>query len=296
MCSNADVRAEGPLDPRWSDAVARLCDDLQAMKDRDPDARVRLTASAEDVLVEVTLPDGRGTIRRVRRPHALRDSLEALLTLPPERRDPEPPRAAVSTVAAPPPPEPAPLRTSPFVGAEIALGVGGRVAGSSHLALGGAAEAYLIAGHWLFGLWARWDAFQRVGTPSDVEVDIDTVGAGVTFARRYRLGSSAELDVGVVPRLIVENQRWERDARPGSPVPEGEGEAEDEEGSRTTTDVRVATLGRVHFGRGPLRPFVGIDAEVSPARLRRPSRAAEGIPALPAWSAGLIVGVSWTGL
>ncbi len=295
LCEDADVRIEGQPGVRWADALDRVCADLRSMKDRDTSASIRFIVSEPDLLVEVTLGDGRSAIRRVSRPLALHGALEALLLLPPEPAsaspEPAPPEPVRPRETVSPPPlaqavanPPAPPRSDRLGTAELAFSGVGRVAGNGYPSLGAAAEAYLSTGTWLFGLWARWDAYQHVPAPSELDLETETMGAGVAAARRIDLRAFA-LDIGFAPRLYVETQSYDR------PIP---GTDEDEDKTETMTDVRLATFGRALFGRGPIRFFAGVDAEVSPARLRRKVRIDPTLPALPAWSAGISVGVSWT--
>jgi len=296
LCEGAMVRLEGHPGPAWKDTLERLCARVLTMRDRDPSASLRLVAEGTSLVVEVTLGDGRTAIRRIESPSSFDAVLEALLTLPPSSAGPGappalPPASAPSsptTAAAsappplPPPGDSPPRKVESDSTAEIALAAVGRVAGNGSTSIGGAAEAFLPTGRWRLGLWARWDAFQTVSAPPAMDYEIDTAGVGIAVARRVELGPAA-IDIGFAPRLIVETESFE--------VAELDGEDDE---TRTTTDVRLATFGRAVFGRGPVRGFVGLDAELSPARVRRKVRSDPRLPALPAWSAGLSLGVSWT--
>jgi hypothetical protein len=285
LCEESDVRIEGKPAEGWADALGRVCGDLLAMKDRDTSASVRLLASDDDLVVEVTLADGRSAIRRIKSPFALRAALEALLTLPPRPAEPPPAPAPLAPAPVPTASEapaagaaPPPAKVERAGTAELALSAAGRVGGGGATSLAPTAEANLITGNWLFGLWARWDVVQHTSAPNAQDFEMDTVGAGLGFARRTAL-SRLDLDIGFSPRLIVETQNHEID---------------DDDETRVATDVRLAAFARVVLGHGALRPFAAIDGEISPGRLRRELRLAPALPALPAWSTGIAVGVSWT--
>ena len=278
---DARVQVEGRPSERWLEAITRACEQLAAMPDRDPTASARLTPSGDDILVEVVLNDGRSAIRRVKTPLALQSTLEALVTLPPTNkpREPEPPLP--SSPAETPPTElqakPAPGHERPPT-VEIGLGVAGRIARAEYASLAPTAEANLLAGKWLFGLWARWDvvSWQDVGSPAGFEME--TVGAGLGVARRFDL-RALDLDVGFSPRLLAETQSYEANGK---------------EQTLTASDVRAASFVRATFGRSALRFAATLDGEVSPGRLRRDIHLEPDLPALPSWSVGLAFGLSWT--
>lgn len=280
------MTTEGELAEKWRDALAVACVDLAAMKDRDATAAIRLVPSGDDVILEVTLADGRSALRRVREPLALRSVLEALVALPPTRAPapPPPPREE----SRPPPPPPSPLREpdvdrpSPSVTkasptAELSLSLAGRAGGGAR-SLAPTADASLLFGHWQLGLSARWDVAQEMSAPRADDFEMESLAAGLVVARRMELGRF-DLDVGFSPRLVVETQSHEID---------------DDDQTGTATDVRAAVFTRLSYGRGPLRPFATLDGELSPARVRRKIFLAPELPALPAWSAGLALGVAWS--
>lgn len=272
------------------------------MPDGDANARVRIVPAGPDLIVEVVLKDGRSTLRRVQEPSHLRTTLEALLTVPPEL--PAPPTPAGSSPAAlagrsaePPPPQPlvnevgderspAPTKPSPSpnFGVEIGGAVGGRLAGREYYSLAPAGFAQLRARDWLFGMTVRWDVLQW---KSDVPVsnfEMETLGAGLSVARRFR-PSYGLLDVGLSPRLLAETQSFQ--GRPGASP------AEQDEEADTQTDVRLGAFVRTALSNAPLRLFVELDAELSPGRLRRDIRIHPALPPLPSWSAGIGLGVTW---
>lgn len=282
------MKIEGTANERWSEALAHVCADVAAIRDRDPDAITRVVAKGDDVSIEVTLSDGRTARRSVQAPYALRGALEALLVLPP----PPPMPAPAPPVAAPsPPPSDAREKTAPSAiesppvspassrrTAELSVGTAGRVAGAGILSVAPTAEASLFVGDWMLGLSARWEVVQSATAPRAHDFERDSAGAGLVVARR--IGARGfDLDLGLSPRLVVETQSHEID---------------EEDENLSATDVRLGAFTRVTLGRGPIRPFAMFDMEVSPARLRRNVRLASQLPALPAWSAGLSLGLSWT--
>jgi hypothetical protein len=139
------------------------------------------------------------------------------------------------------------------------------------------AFAQIRANEWLFGMSTQWDAFQF---KSDARVDnfeMETVGIGISVARRIHPGFGS-FDVGMSPRLVAETQSFLTKTI---------------ETADTHTDVRIGGFARTAFGHAPWRLFVGLDAELSPARLRRDIRIAPALPPLPSWSTGLSIGVLW---
>jgi len=161
---------------------------------------------------------------------------------------------------------------------EISFDLAGRIAGGEYRSVAPTLAASLVVQRWLFGLCARWDLAQTADVASPAVFEMDTVGAGIAVARRLdvRIGY---LDVGFSPRLLAESQSFE---------------ASGKEISRSASDVRLASFARLAFGHGAFRFAVGLDGELSPARVRREIRLDAVLPPLPAWSAGLSAGLSWT--
>lgn len=301
VCEDPRVRIQGRPDGRWLEPIVRACEELRAMPDADATARVRIVPAGADLIVEVSLKDGRSTLRRVQDPSHLRTTLEALLTVPPalsaapspedgsagiqSRRSTESPRSQalvneLSNERSPVPSKPVP----PSFGVEIGGAIGGRLAGREYYSLAPAGFAQLRARDWLFGMTVRWDVLQWKSDVAVSNFEMDTLGAGLSVARRFRPFSGA-IDVGLSPRLIAETQSFqgERDA----PA------AEQNEQADTQTDVRLGAFARTAFGSAPLRLFVELDGELSPGRLRRDIRVHPALPPLPSWSAGIAMGVTW---
>jgi hypothetical protein len=274
------------------EAIERACADLATAPGADASAQVRIVPVDRDLSVEVTLADGRSASRRLATAESLRPTLEALLLVPtlapaPRARATEesaPPRELVFTRAEDPglgkpaPAAPAASPAEPTFGVDIGGAVGGRVAGDSYLSVAPAAFAELRVGPWLVGTFLRWDVYQDKSAPLVTTFEMETVAAGLLVGHRTPLGFG-NVDVGVSPRLVVETQTYETKAG--------------EHTATSGTDVRLGAFGRLGLGKGTLRGFLELDAEISPGRVRRITRLDPLLPALPAWSAGLSLGLMW---
>jgi hypothetical protein len=153
----------------------------------------------------------------------------------------------------------------------------GRIAGGGYLSLGPSAFGQVAVGAWALGLDVRWDAFEsKSGVNPDFEME--SLEVGFTLTRRFRF-QSADIEVGLSPRVVDETQSDDALAS---------------EVTFATTDVRVGALVRASIGRVyRVRPIVELDGELSPSRIRRLPKLDPNLPALPAWSAGLSLGVLW---
>lgn len=287
-CEDPRVRIDGHPNERWNEAIARACIAIEGAPDSDPTSRVRLAPVGRDLIVEVALDDGRTAIRRVRDPAQLEATLDALLTLPPSPRRTEPPMP-ISSPPLPPPSLPTaiqarermepPVAPVPRVSVEIGLSTGGRIAGAqSYFSFAPAGYAGVRVDQWLIAIDARWDVLQVKSDLALSQFEMDTVGAGISFARRWHLGF-VSVDAGVASRLLVETQSFQPEAAP--------------EVTDAQTDLRLGAFGRVSFGHSWLRPFFAPDGEVSPGRLRRDIRIRTALPTLPSWSVGFAAGVAW---
>lgn len=288
MCEDPRVRVQGSVDARWLDPIARACERLAAEPGSDPDARVRIVPSGHDLVVEVTLRDGRRTLRRVTAAERLVPTLEALVLVPALAPDesPAPPAEAPSAlpekIDAEAPPSrgatssPGPTAAPAPVAFEASGLLGGRVAGP-FVSVAPAIGGRLRLGPWLFGIAGRWDVVQRSTRASTSTFEMETVAFGIELGRRVPLGAGA-LDLGVAPRLVAETQT---------------AESVDGEQSSSATDLRLGALARWAPAPAGFHFVVELDAELSPSRLRRSLRLDPALPALPAWSAGIALGVAW---
>jgi hypothetical protein len=295
---------------------------MEGAPDTDVTARVRILPADPDLIVEISLRDGRSTIRRVRDPAALTPTLEALLSLPPAEKQaseqppqraedpsattrgflaaeqqspaPAPPRDASAASEKPRPPAEDTATPSPHgkgaestpqsaVRMELGGAAGGRVAGHRYLSFAPGGFAQLRVESLLFGVTARWDAVQGRSSTAVPNFEMDTLAVGVSVGRRWS-EAPLRIDVGVSPRLIAETQSYQ--ANPAAP-------SEATEQAATQTDLRLGAFARIAFGRGAFRPLLELDAELSPSRLRRDIRIDPVLPPLPSWSAGISAGVAW---
>jgi hypothetical protein len=280
-CEDPRVRIDGAPDGPWLQSIAQACAALDAKPDSDPSGRVVLVPSGDDLIVEVTLADGRSALRRVRSPDSLGSVLAALLELPTtgENQPAHPSSESAPPAVQSPAPAPAPLPPppSPRLGIELGGGVSGRVAGGGYLSLGPSAFGQVAVGAWALGIDVRWDAYvSKSGV--DANFEMESVAVGVTLTRRFRF-QAADIEVGFSPRVVDETQSDDSLAS---------------EVTFATTDVRVGALLRAALGHAHrVRPILEIDGELSPSRIRRLPRLDPSLPALPAWSAGATIGILW---
>ena len=283
-CSGLGIKIDGEPSAPWRVVIERACLDIDE-RFTDPTAETHILPVERDLTITVTLADGRSTSRRVHLPEALRPTLEALIVLPPERR-PSAPTAAVPPPSSPIPiaelpPDPSKASTlvapEPKPSIELGGGVGGRLASHAYLSLAVDAFAQLHVGSWLLGTVFRWDFIGQKEAPLVSTFETETVGAGLLVAHRAPLGFGA-LDIGLTSRLALETQTYETSAG---------------EQSLGATDVRLGPFARLAFGTGALRGLIGVDAELSPTRLRRTFRLDPILPPLPAWSLGMSAGLQW---
>lgn len=261
--------------------------ELRSVPDRDPSADAQLVPAGDDVIIEITLQDGRSTLRRITRAEALAPTLRALLTLPPAPA-PEvvldagvPPLASDASLpvdAAPPVPAP-PVAAAPVAldfGVEVIVDVAARVS-AAYVSAAYRLGVQLRTSAWLFGLAVRWEPFQWYTGAGPDAFEMDSFGAGVYAGRRWSLGI-ASLGTGLAVNLMQEGQGFQV----GSVEFNG-----------TTTSARIGTFGRLVVGHGSLRFVTQLDAEIVPARLRRGEQLNPGAPFLPVWSASLGLGILW---
>ncbi len=287
-CEGRQVTAEGHLDEEWIARLSDVCRDLSARADLDPTAKVSVIPADPGVVVDVSLADGRRTLRRVLRPSDLGMTIEALLALPtPEptktMKAPEPPdRRPNTTEGGVPSPAKKTIATqSPTVALELSLEMVGRAGGSQgYLGFGPVLHAAVRIGAWAVGIQGRWDAYERVTTGKYPGFEMDGLGVSFLVARTMVALPVFHLDLGLRAGFLSESQSYE---------------ATKEEEAGTVADARVGTLLRARIGEGPWRWLISTDAELSPLRLHRTRRIDAGLPALPSWGFGLGTGVEWSG-
>ncbi len=297
-CVDPRVRVQAQPDARWFDAIAAACESTTHAPDSDPNARVRLVPAERDLLVEVVLKDGRATSRRVSATERLGPTLDALLTVLPPSPAPANTSTSTSTTAPSPPgaddpherppvePSPAPRAVTTVVeapfGVDVGAGLASRVSGSEgYMSFAVDAFGELRLGRLLIGMAARWDMFEGpVAKAPPLNLEMQTVALGLLMGRRFA-PSFGNVDLGITPRFIVELQAYDS-------------LTSEQEKNDSATDIRVGAFGRLALGHGAFRPFAELDAELSPARIRRSIHIDPVLPPLPAWSTGLSLGVMWS--
>ncbi|MDB4986078.1 MAG: hypothetical protein JWN04_1256 [Myxococcaceae bacterium] len=290
-CAEQRLRVEGTLAPQWFSPVVKLCEALATMADVDPSAQLRVVGAGDDVIVEVTLGDGRSTLRRVRVPNDLPLTVEALVAIPPAlpseaTSKPLPPAEPPARARIAPQPRDLPTVTLvPAPARRIALEVGGslvgRMAGNPiYLSIGLTGYVGLRTGLWLLALTARWDGFQTVMDERPKYFEMTTAGGGFQVLRTALKRPGFALEGGLTAWLLGETQAFE----------EGPGER-----AGSIIDTRLGLLTRMLMGTGSLRWTASLDGELSPARVQRDLHIAQGLPILPEWSLGFGAGVAWEG-
>ncbi len=281
VCSGPSLVIEGVLSSNWVDAVQDVRDRLRKNADLDRCAALRFEVVEDSLLIRVTTSNGRKAMRSVTSPQKLISTVEALTvlppTLPPGPAAPDPRDVPDDLVDGPRTAQPSPTSTAHM---EVGAGAAGRLAGAPLYGGGGLATfAQLALEHWLVGVSARWDAVDdTLGVPSPSGFNMQTFEVGIGLGRRTQLGNF-NVDAVIGPEVVVESQ-------------EAEGIADGLGG--TASDVRFDFLVRMSVPRaGHSRFYAGVDADVSPSRLRRTKQLDPGLPALPAWSSGLQIGFLW---
>ena len=270
---------------RWRSAVeqARLLLDTRADLDRCAD--LLLENDADRLLVRIVLADGRSATREVEQPAALYATLDALLSVPSSDHRRElaaEPHPVLGLDAKPDP------TTHSNAAPRVELGIGGmgRVAGAPlYGGAGLAAFAQLSSNRWLLGVSARWDGSDALladASPSGFNMQTLALGIDVGVRSTFR---SVVVDALVGPQVRVENQ----EAFGGETAADGIGGG--------TSDVRLDGALRCTTPRsGQLHFFAEGDIDASPKRIARSRRLDPGLPTLPAWSAGVTLGLSWSSL
>lgn len=318
-CERAHLSRVGAFDASWAAEIARVCEALLNLRDRDDAARIELLAG-DGVTVSVTLPDGRSTHRTLSDPAALERTLEPLVVLPPSRRAPEPvsppsptlPLSSPEPPTDPSPPVPAstpatrgrapdasnaprvdgvaPRDRSDRPGVELGALAMGRVSGSPvYLAVGPTAWASLSYARWIFSLTARVDAYEAQPTAALAGFQMIGAGGGFEVARRVRASEAVAVDIGLGAQLLEELQSA------GTDQGNQQGESSDnEQVSGESTDFRLLAALRTNVGK-PVRFTGAIEVEMSPLRVGRDVQIDPSLPNLPSFGIGLGAGVSWEG-
>ena len=284
LCHGPRIVMIEAVTERWSSAVENVRILLRQANSVDRCAELILEPVGHDLLVRVSLADGRTAMRNLTNPGLLTPTLLALLSLPPV----EPPAEQTSTHLPPErlPPDKRVDSTVTISEPRLELGLGamGRVAaGPLYGGLGLSAFAELSLRRWLVGVSARWDASDVLlvdAPPSGF--NMQTLALGVQLGVRSSLRGFA-LDALVGPEARIENQ----EAFGEQPATDGIGGG--------ASDFRLdAALRLTAPAKGSLRFFSEADADASPGRITKPRRLDSGLPTLPGWSTGIAVGILWS--
>jgi hypothetical protein len=286
-CNGPIVRASARLTAEWSAALDTLQQRLRSLPDVDRCAEVDLVPQASHVEVLIRLADGRIAVREVNTPAEAIPAVEALLTTLPDRALANASKAEPASRSATKPAERTADERAKTSARVVAIDVG--LGASLHIAGRPWFLGYGLAGHvsvainqWLLGSWLRWDIRDRLlegELPRGLVASSFLLGAFT--GRRVSLGR-AMLDVIVGPNLVVETE-----------------EAAGTEGIDVGGEVGSLSLGaalRLFVPRSSPSFFVLCGGDVIPSRLKHAMGADPTLPALPAWSATLVLGAAWTGL
>jgi hypothetical protein len=146
------------------------------------------------------------------------------------------------------------------------------------------ADVSVLLDAWLFGSWLRWDFQDLPVKQRNIPEDLAMASflLGVYAGRRVRLGPAA-LDLSMGPNLVIENQEAFED------TPQDVG--------GEILNVTVTAAARVVFpALSSPRGYLLLAQECYPRRVGREVHEAATLPALPAWTTTLALGISWRAL
>ena len=269
---------------QWLTLYTHLSEHLRALSDLDRCAELTLLSDGKKTRLVVRASDGRTASRPVENEAQALRAAEALLMLPPKpsapSAAPSAPRA-VSPLEEPPFPAPSvPTRSSTRL--ELGAGASARLGGLPSFIAGGLVGfAEVVVDRWLLGVDARWDITTGLlAEPTLMDYYLMSSAVGVRLGRRFE-PEGATLDLLLGPNLVLEAQ----DADDGNL----------DIGGRAT-DVRLAFGARLSGPRScQWCAFASSDFELSPARLGRRHFAQPSLPALPAFTFGVALGILWRG-
>jgi hypothetical protein len=287
-CTPVHVAEGGaPLPDPWRAALDALVQAtaVEGLPWSCPGGSVALSVDEGGATLTVVDARGRTVTRRVPSPDQVVATGEAILAAPPG--EPPPPAAPPA-----PAPEPAPEVTvrefkpptivtqvgvkEPRLYAEALLGVRGSGPGAT--AWGSAQlRGILPLGAWLLGFWARYD-FPFRGPPDPPPgFEMDAVSAGFAFGRRL-LAQPFELRLTIDPSMAVVMQEAGMEDKPH---PEG-AKVAFRLGTTLSGSFRIASI---------FRGVVMIDGEFAPAAITGLSKIQSTLPPVPAYTAGLLLGI-----
>lgn len=279
-CAQPRVHWRSDLPLHWQRALLAACDELASAPDLDTSVDVRASQRGRAIQLDVSAADGRKATRGVDNADELLMTMQALVLLPPAQRTRAaapvrvpvaPERAAELQPAAALAPRYGTLRQTLQV--EISAALMGRLA---------FLPDYISPALWLsvgmhlsrftLGIDVRWNPFQTlIGRPHPVGLEIESLGAGFYVVHRVIDEAWTGLDLGLHAFLSADTRALE------------ENEAATES---TTMDGRLGVVARWGLGSRAARWVLMLDAEFSPARLRRHGD-------FPTCSVGLGAGGVW---
>jgi len=277
-CGSLHVHIELESRPDWEAEVPALRARLSTLESVDPCAEVTVRAETDGVSVNVTSGQ-RSATRLLHEPRELVRTVEALVVLPPSVARP----ASVTPAELPPPDAPS-VRPPVETKSSMELGAGGALrSGGRPLIVGGGVTTFaeLADEAWLFGVHARWeftDGFVSAPAPSGFSMVSGAIGAAI--GRRIASPALA-CDLLLGPTIVLESQEtFTGDQLEGLDVSAFD--------ARVNATVRASTppTSRVRF-------YAAGDLELSPRRVVRPKRLDATLPALPAWTSGIALGLMW---
>jgi len=297
-CSLVTIEPDAGFSARWPVLLDRIRGELTGRRDIESCARVELRLRDDLVEVFVRLPDGRSAVRSLASHEDVLPTLQALLLIPASERGTSRPRPAqpvpvttrvderVAHMARPERDAPVRPRGWPReFGVELSFISGARV-GDGQFGVGAGALSFLEVRSWLIGFEGRADTYHPVrGGDGATALEL-----GVLGGRRLDFGNLA-LDLtggpAVAVKGIVLSETDVERVSAGSTPPRTAPAAESSSGPVP----RLLLGARLGFSpRSVFRTFIGIDAEIGPARAVGPST--ESSARMPGYVFGLAVGAT----
>ena len=178
-CARMGIDIVGDLDGRWSRELVRVCELISALPNRDEGAHATIFGLGHDLLVRVTLPDGRSASRVVGAPEVLVATLEALLSVPQPPGDrpvsrPSHDREVIADVESPERATRAPAGDRLAVELGAILGTRLSFPGTG-TALSAALSAQLRLRSWLVGMGMRGDLLVARAAAAPRGFEMDTI-------------------------------------------------------------------------------------------------------------------------
>lgn len=312
-CSGPVLTIDQHVSIKWRSAVSALQQQVLSDDAVDRCAAINLIGVRESLLVEVVLPDGRSTTRRVNQPDDLVETVKALVLMPllPVDGSQKTQSTAGRSIEAQPTErggdnrientndktvpkndsqydkkmdpfaeneprraqKPNPVRTK----LEAGMGPDFRFSNADRFAPGALVMAQGVVDDWLIGVSFR-SAFAQLLLPENpAGFHGRTVAAGVHLGRRIGM-RSFDIDLLVGPMVVFEFEEIEREGR---------------ETHAHSTDVRLN--GGVRYLTGKrVRFFAGLDIEGGSSKALDDNQYREQhLPQLPVWSFGLSCGILW---